>query len=184
MAQGYLAQVQKLIDERMKENPEEMKRKLKEIEEAKKKAKKTPKSPPKPSIDPKLTQELIEELNQSWDDASLQKVKDLIKRGADIKANGMYVFTVLHIASYFGDIELAKECLQAGIDVNAKYYGISPLHWAVRVRGGNIALVELLISAGADVNTKDNMGGSPLALAVDRGNKEMQDLLKQHGATY
>ena len=39
MAQGYLAQVQKLIDERMKENPEEMKRKLKESEEAKKKVK-------------------------------------------------------------------------------------------------------------------------------------------------
>ena len=180
MAQGYLAQVQKLIDERMKENPEEMKRKLKEIEEAKKKVKEAPKSPPKPPIEPQLTQELIEELDkEDWDDASLQKVKDLIKRGADIKANGMYVFTVLHIASYFGDIELAKECLQAGIDVNAKYYGISPLHWAVRVRGGNIALVELLISAGADVNIKDDFGESPLAWAKS---EEIQDLLKQHGA--
>ena len=175
MPQGYLAQVQKLIDEKFKDNPDGLKQKLKEIEEAKK----APKSPPKPSIDPKLTQELIEELNQAWDDASLQKVKDLIKRGADIKANGMYVFTVLHIASYFGDIELAKECLQAGIDVNAKYYGISPLHWAVRVRGGNIALVELLISAGADVNIKDDFGESPLAWAKS---EEIQTLLKKHGA--
>ena len=120
MAQGYLAQVQALIAERMKENPEEMKRKLKEIEKAKKKAKEAPKSPPKPSIDPQLTQELIEELNKSWDRLDIQVVKDLIKRGADIKAKNVEDATVLHQASWFGDMELAKECLQAGIDVNAK----------------------------------------------------------------
>ena len=54
MTQGYLAQVQALIAERMKENPEEMKRKLKEIERAKK----------APKNDPQLTQELIEEMSK------------------------------------------------------------------------------------------------------------------------
>jgi len=126
MAGGYLAQVQALIAQRMKENPEEMKRKLKEIE----RAKKAPKAPPKPLIDPKLTQELIEELNKG-SALNIQVVKDLIKRGADIKAKNKYEDTVLHRASNFGDMELVKECLQAGIDVDAKgLYGYTPLHVA------------------------------------------------------
>jgi ankyrin repeat protein len=199
MAQGYLAQVQALIAERMKENPEEMKRKLKEIEEAKKKAKEAPKSPPKPSIDPQLTQELIEELNKDSNDLDFQKVKDLIKRGADIKAKTKYEATVLHWASHFGDMELAKECLQAGIDVDSKdNNGVSPLYWAVYK--DNVAIAELLISAGADVNcfsftnkAKDKYGNSSLKLAIitymsddmhfeSMGYVEMKALLKKHGA--
>ena len=132
MAQGYLAQVQALIDQRMKENPEEMKRKLKEIERAKKAPKtlKEPTAPPKPLFDPQLTQELIEELNK-WAGLNIQVVKDLIKRGADIKAKNKYEDTVLHRASNFGDMELVKECLQAGIDVKVKdKWGRTPLYFA------------------------------------------------------
>jgi len=133
MAEGYLAQVQALIAQRMKENPEEMKRKLKEIEEAKKEAKapKEPTAPPKPQIDPQLTQELIEELNKKGSGFDIQKVKDLIKRGADIKAKNEVEATVLHWAFWFGDVELAKECLQAGIDVKVKdKWGRTPLYFA------------------------------------------------------
>ena len=114
MAQGYLAQVHKLIDERMKENPEEMKRKLKEIEKAKKKAKEVPKSSPKPSIDPQLTQELIEQLNEGRH-CNLELMKDLIKRGADIKVAGEWG-TTLHQACWKGDLELIEFCLQSGVD--------------------------------------------------------------------
>ena len=67
-------------------------------------------------------------------------------------------------------------------------YGSTPLHKAVI--GGNVVLAELLISFGADVNVKDKGGITPLALTVIiddnffvfMGNKEIQDLLKQHGA--
>ena len=51
MPQGYLTQVQKLIDEKFKDNPDGLKQKLKEIEEAKK----APKSPPKPIVTGKHT---------------------------------------------------------------------------------------------------------------------------------
>lgn len=107
-----------------------MKRKFKEIEEAKKKTKKAPKAPPKPLFDPQLTKELIEELDKGGE-LDIQKVKDSIKRGADIKAKDSHEARVLHWASYFGEEKLAKECLQAGIDVNAKdRYNRLPLHWA------------------------------------------------------
>ena len=123
MAQGYLAQVQALIAERMKENPEEMKRRLKEIERAKKeakKAKKAPKSPPKPKppIDPQLTQELIEQLNEGRH-CNLELMKDLIKRGADIKVEGING-TTLHQACWKGDLELIEFCLQSGVDPHLK----------------------------------------------------------------
>jgi hypothetical protein len=117
MAGEYLAQVQALIAERMKENPEEMKRRLKEIERAKKeakKAKKAPKAPPKPLIDPQLTQELIVQLNEG-SDCNLEFMKDLIKRGADIKVEGDWG-TTLHQACWKGDLELIELCLQNGVD--------------------------------------------------------------------
>jgi len=179
MAEGYLAQVQALIDQKMKENPEEMKRRLKEIEEAKKapKAPKEPTAPPKPLIDPQLTQELIEELNKG-SGADMQVVKDLIKRGADIKAKDKWEDTVLHQASYFGELELAKECLQAGIDVNAKNkWGATPLHYAVD--GNKIEIAKFLITSGADVGAKDKWDTTPLVLVKS---EEMKALLRKHGA--
>lgn len=115
MAQGYLAQVQKLIDERMKENPEEMKRKLKEIEEAKK--------APKSIIDPQLTQELIWQLNKGGY-CKLHVMKDLIKRGADIKVAGKYG-TTLHQACWRGDLELIELCFQSGVDPYLEDYDSS-----------------------------------------------------------
>ena len=118
MAQGYLAQVQALIAERMKENPEEMKRKLKEIEKAKKKAKEAPKSPPKPIFNPQLTQELIEQLDEGCE-CDLELMKDLIKRGADIKVAGEWG-TTLHQACWKGDLELIELCLQSGVDPHLK----------------------------------------------------------------
>ena len=165
MAGGYLAQVQALIAERMKENPEEMKRRLKEIEEAKKTL--------------KLTQELIEEMNKETAEFDIQVVKDLIKRGADIKAKDTYEATVLHVASWYGDEELAKECLQAGIDVNAKDIdGRSPLY--VAVQEDNIDLAKFLIDSGADVNAKGEYGFTPLHRAKSQ---KMRNLLREHGAT-
>ena len=151
MAQGYLAQVQSLIDQKWKENPEEMKRRLKEIEEAKKapKAPKEPTTPPKPLIDPQLTQELIEELAiRTWEGISFEKVKYLIERGADIKAEREDGFSALYVASYFGDIELVKECLQAGMDVSGNK-DITPLHWAYA--NGHTETAKLLIEAGATI---------------------------------
>ena len=113
----------------------------------------------------------------------------MIKRGADIKTKDKRESTVLHQASWFGDMELVKECLQAGSYVDAKNdYESTPLHKAVI--GGNVALAKLLISFGADVNVKDKGGITPLGLTVIidkeffvyKSNEEMKALLIEHGA--
>jgi len=43
-------------------------------------------------------------------------------------------------------------------------------------------VVKILISAGADVNVGNNMGQTPLDLAEQRGDTEIIELLKKHGA--
>ena len=146
---------------------------IKEIE----RAKKAPKVQPKPPIDPQLTQELIKVLNKRTQ-LDIRVVKDLIKRGADIKAKNKWEATVIHWASWFGDMELVKECLQAGVDVNAKdSYDTTPLPWAVET--DNIELVKYLIASGADVNAKDSIGYTPLHWTKS---EEMEALLRRHVA--
>ena len=54
------------------------------------------------------------------------------------------------------------------------------IHWAADI--GKKELVELLIAKDADVNAKDNNGGTVLHRAAESDNKEIVELLKKHGA--
>jgi ankyrin repeat protein len=175
MEQGYLAQVQALIDQKWKENPEEMKRVMAEIK-AKEKQKAKVKPPRQVSFDPQLTQELIEELNKDWDVVDMSKVQDLIKRGADVNAKSNWGTTPLHVTSRDNHIEIVKLLLDAGADVEAKdNFGRTPLHWA---SGNNhIEIAKLLIERGADVGAKANNGSTPLHVAHSDG---MKTLLKKY----
>ena len=46
---------------------------------------------------------------------------------------------------------------------------------------GQVEVVDLLIAAGADVNTKDGDGDTPLDWAIIRNHTETADLLRKHG---
>ena len=66
-----------------------------------------------------------------------------------------------HEAARTGNIEVIKQYLAAGGDVNAKNDdGRTPLHWAPLESHKEIA--ELLIVNGADVNAKNDGGDTPL----------------------
>ncbi len=184
MEQGYLAQVQALIDQKWKENPEEMKRVMEEIK-AKEKAKKEKakvETPKRVSFDPQLTQELIEELNKDWDNADVSKnvdaskIKYLIERGADVNAKEQYGNTPLHWASIENRIELAKLLIERGADVNAKRNDEeTPLHtasWKNRIE-----TAKLLIEKGADLEAKCNKGKTPFDWARS---DEMKELLQKY----
>ena len=91
----------------------------------------------------------------------------------------------IHDAAYKGNIEVVKQHLAAGTDVNMKdNRGMTPLHWAVE--RGRKETAELLIAEGADVNAKYKDGETPLDVAThpDNPNKnkaETADLLLKHG---
>jgi ankyrin repeat protein len=84
-------------------------------------------------------------------------------------------------AARTGNIEVVKQYLAAGEDVNAKdNFGRTPFHLAAFY--GRKELVELLIDNGADVNAKDNFGRTPFHLAAFYGRKELVELLIDNGA--
>jgi ankyrin repeat protein len=72
--------------------------------------------------------------------------------------------------------------IQAGADANHKdrLYSRTALHLAVRY--GKHALAHALLGAGADINAKDSDGRTPLTHASSRGHREVEALLRQHGA--
>ena len=87
----------------------------------------------------------------------------------------------IHEAADEGNIEVVKQHLAAGIDVNAKDQdGCTPLHWAAGA--GTKEVTELLIAKGADVNAKDQDDETPLDWAIHSKLTEIADLLRKHGA--
>jgi ankyrin repeat protein len=181
---NYMAEVQALIDQKWKENPDEMKRVMAEIKAKEKAKKEKPKveTPKRVSFDPQLTQELIEELNKDWDNPDVSKnvdaskIKYLIERGADVNAKEEYGNTSLHWASLMDCIEIVKLLLDRGADVGATDKDRwTPLHWASEYNC--IEIAKLLLEKGADVNSENNGGWTPLDRAES---DEMEALLKKY----
>ena len=87
----------------------------------------------------------------------------------------------IHDAAYFGNIEVVKRHLAAGVDVNLKTpTGLTSLHSAAF--GDEKEAAELLITKGADVNAKNVVGQTPLHWAAMAGHKEIIELLIAVGA--
>ena len=96
----------------------------------------------------------------------------------------------IHYASRKGNIEVVRQQIAAGTDVNVKNnFGSTPLH--VAASNGHKEIVELLIIAGADVNGKMNNGITPLGSASfihertpdsKKTKNDIITLLRKHGA--
>jgi len=84
-------------------------------------------------------------------------------------------------AAYNGNIEAVKQHLAAGTDVNVKggFADGTPLHYAAA--NGHKEIAELLIEKGADLNAKDEDGGTPLDVAISFNRTEIADLIRVIG---
>lgn len=90
----------------------------------------------------------------------------------------------MHYACKNGHKEVAALLISKGADVNAKdSSGLTPLHavarWYPKMAVG---IANLLLANGADINLKDNQGRTPVWYAKGRGNAEVVELLRKHGA--
>ena len=86
-------------------------------------------------------------------------------------------------ATVDGDIQIVKQYLDAGGDVNVKddeFYSISLLHSAVR--HNHEEMVSLLLENGADINIKSTNSNTALLLTGTHGNQVIAKLLVEAGA--
>lgn len=106
----------------------------------------------------------------------------LIQKGADVNARAKWRETPLTEATSFGHIALAKLLVDKGTDPDAACeQGCTPLHHAVN-RQDMPELVELLIANGANIQARDNTGGTPLHWAARFGREKATELLVAKGA--
>ena len=120
---------------------------------------------------------------KGWGIEYREIIKNLLQYGFTINLNNAKNF--MYAAIKKGYLELIKELLKNGIDVNMlckSTYGKDyiPLH--VASIKDQVKAAKLLISCGADVNAKDANGETALYLATERGCEKIVELLLKCGA--
>lgn len=94
--------------------------------------------------------------------------------------------TSLHLAARLGHVEIAKQILKTGVDINQRQIeghivsGKAALHEAVK--GGHFGTVEFLLSRGAKVNVQESDGQTALHVACQFENTDIVKSLMRNGA--
>jgi ankyrin repeat protein len=112
------------------------------------------------------------------------RVADVVAADPDaVRAEAADGFTALHLAAFFGQLEVAAVLLEHGAAVDAQAGNptqVQPLHSAAA--GGHAAIAALLLERGADPNARQQGGFVPLHAAAARGDDVTARLLLEHGA--
>ena len=111
----------------------------------------------------------------------------LLDHGANPNAKERWDWSLLHYAAEVEVyIDMARMLLDKGANPNIRESidGRTPLHHAANSDTDTRfkAMIELLVSRGAEVNVKDYYGRTPLSMAKDNGLTEIVNLLRKHGA--
>ncbi len=104
-------------------------------------------------------------------------VRLLVEKGANVNAEDVKGYTALHLAVTEKRLEIVKELIKSGADVNAEEYGNKciPLHLACMV--GEKEIVEELVKAGGEIEQADKFGMTAMDYA--KNSKEITELLKE-----
>ena len=129
-----------------------------------------------------ISKEEAKKLSQGfWKDSSnlksLEEIKELIKKGADVNAQYKYGETALMTAAYNGEIDMAKCLFENGADVNASSkYGKTAL--MIAATWGQIEVVKYLAKCGADLEAEDKDGKTALDMAENRKRYDCVEFLE------
>jgi ankyrin repeat protein len=116
----------------------------------------------------------------------LDRLRHLTGEGAAVRGWSSDGFTALHLAAFFGQPEAAQLLIDRGADIEAVATNrrfaseARPLHSAVAAQDPETTL--LLLRAGADPNSKQHGGFTPLLEAAQLGNSVLVGLLLEAGA--
>jgi cytohesin len=120
------------------------------------------------------------DLHSAASAGDVERVRELLKKGANPNVRDEFGYTPLHWAAYEGHVDVVKLLLKHGANLNARDEdGWTPLHRAAS--RGHVEVVKLLLEHGADPNIK-GAGYTPLHVAAYVGYVEVVKLLLEHGA--
>ena len=112
----------------------------------------------------------------------VERVNDLLRAGAGVRARDAGGRTALTAAAYGNHVDVARVLIEAGADVNAKDDTTqSPYLIATSEVGGDPRLLDLTLANGADVDDKDSYNGTGLIRAAERGHARIVRTLLEAG---
>ncbi|MEZ4772989.1 MAG: ankyrin repeat domain-containing protein [Bacteroidia bacterium] len=128
---------------------------------------------------------LLVACEQGLKDMSIRLIKRGVKIDAKLTGGDVRGRSAIHLASYYGEVDIVKELLGQGQDINLtpEGGGLSALHWAVY--NNHSRLLKFLLCQKAEVNIC--AGGiyqnrTPLHYAVSCDRPEMARLLLEYDA--
>ena len=175
-----LEEIEALIADKFKDNPEELKKILQKEAKSSTKKEKGKKVRSEAEIE-RATKDLFEELKKVK--PNLSHIESLIMEdGADV--NSMMEdkgATPLFVASASDNEELIRVLVKNGAKVNFQNkQGVTALQTAVV--NENVNAVKVLIELGADVNLENEIGYTPLHLGAEGDEVEIVRMLIEAGA--
>lgn len=104
-------------------------------------------------------------------------VRILVKKGANVNAADVEGYTALHLAVTEKRLEIVRELIKLGGNVNAKEYGnkCTALHLACM--GGKVEIVKELVKAGGEIEQEDKFGMTAMDYA--KNSEEITEVLKK-----
>jgi len=103
----------------------------------------------------------------------LSKVKDALKKGANINALNEYYPPVV-FAIRCKQTDIALELIQQGADLTVMYSNIPTLQYAARY--AETKVVDALLTTGLDIETQDKTGGTAIISAAAKGRTDNVEL--------
>ena len=116
--------------------------------------------------------------------ASIELIEVLLAHGVDIFEVDSHGVSALDVAIKFKRRDVVSLCLDKGFELNAtkRRSGITPLMLAACFN--DIAIIDLLLSSGADINQRDAQGMSAKDYAKRLGQKKVVEFLDSKGGRF
>ncbi len=130
-------------------------------------------------------EEALEVSQGFWDEngkiKSVEEIKELLKKGADVNASDKYGDTALMVAATLGKLDVVKCLVELGADLEAKD-GAGRTALMMVANWGKLDVVKCLAECGADLEAKDMHGRTALMWAATEGQIEVVKYLAECGA--
>ena len=110
-------------------------------------------------------------------------IETMLSEGLDIDSRGETLgFTPLMVCIKFGQLKAAKYLLEKGADESLKTTAGRISLLSLASAAGSIAAIEILLSHGCNIDSRDSWGDTPLMHAACLGNTEVVEYLLAKGA--